>query len=388
MRRILVPERADWREKAEQSGFTFHTIEGRPYWDESAALSFSLREIEDDIEAPTAELEEMALAFVDRAIRDESILRRLAIPEAFFPSIAASWEKGERNLYGRFDFAYAGNGPAKLLEYNADTPTGLLETGYFQWLWLEEQVAAGVLPKGADQFNSLHERLVSAIAQLRNGERFHLHLAAMNASDEDRATIGYLAEIAGQAGMGTTMLDIAAIGLDETGRFVDEDKRYIDVLFKLYPWEWMLREDFGRAVPLSKTQFIEPLWKAVLSNKGVLPYLWAMAPGHPNLLPAYFEGDPRCAELAREHVRKPLYSREGANVTLVRDGAVQVHGEGPYGEEGYVIQAAAPLANLGGGHLVLGSWVVASQPAGMLVREDASPVTGDGARFLPHFIEP
>ena len=42
-----------------------------------------------------------------------------------------------------------------------------------------------------------------------------------------------------------------------------------------------------------------------------------MFPGHPNLLPAYFEDDPQAAELGNSYVRKPLYSREGANVTLV-----------------------------------------------------------------------
>jgi glutathionylspermidine synthase len=37
-------------------------------------------------------------------------------------------------LYGRFDLAYRGDGPPKLLEYNADTPTALFEAAVVQWI--------------------------------------------------------------------------------------------------------------------------------------------------------------------------------------------------------------------------------------------------------------
>ena len=64
-------------------------------------------------------------------------------------------------------------------------------------------------------------------------------------------------------------------------------------MFKLYPWEWLFREDFGASLAGSPTRWLEPPWKAILSNKGILPLLWAMFPRHPNLLPAFFEDDPR-----------------------------------------------------------------------------------------------
>ncbi len=45
--------------------------------------------------------------------------------------IAASWDRGDPSLYGRIDLFLRRLGPAKLLEYNADTPTALYETGVF-----------------------------------------------------------------------------------------------------------------------------------------------------------------------------------------------------------------------------------------------------------------
>lgn len=385
MRRLTLPERPDWRATAERMGFTFHTAEGEKYWDESAAFAFSLREIEEDIEAPCAELEEMCLAFAGDAVTSEEILASLGIPRDFWGAIHESWSRGDRNLYGRFDFAHDGKGPAKLLEYNADTPTALFETGVFQWVWLEEQMARGVLPQGSDQFNSVHEKLVEAFRNLRGGPGYRLHLACARDSVEDRGTVEYLRECATAAGLATSFLYMDEIGRARDGTFVDTANGEIDVLFKLYPWEWMFREEFGKSVIGSRTQFIEPIWKSMLSTKALLPHLWRMAPGHPNLVPAYFEGQEQ-ADLGADYVEKPIHSREGANIRLVRNGTVQAETDGPYAGL-RVRQKAVTIPDFGGGHVVIGAWMVASEPAGMLVREDKNPITGNLARFVPHFIE-
>lgn len=386
MRRLTLPERPDWRETADRMGFTFHTAEGTPYWDESAAYAFSLTEIEEAIEAPSAELEGMCLAFVGEAISSEAILTSLGIPRDYWDAIHQSWQRGDRNLYGRFDFAYAGNGPAKLLEYNADTPTALFETGVFQWLWLEEQMARGVLPAGSDQYNSVHEKLVEAFRNLRGGPSYRLHLASARDSAEDRGTVAYLEECATAAGLSTQFLTMDEIGRARDGTFLDLANQAIDVLFKLYPWEWMFQEEFGHSVIGSRTQFVEPIWKAVLSTKALLPHLWRMYQGHPNLLPAYFAGQEQ-ADLGTSYVEKPIHSREGANIRVIREGQAVSATDGPYSGP-LVRQKLVEIPDFGGGYPIVGAWMVASEPAGMLVREDRNPITGNLARFVPHVIEP
>ena len=248
-------------------------------------------------------------------------------------------------------------------------------------------IANGKLPKGADQFNSVHDKLIEAFRNFRNGRSYALHFTCVKDSEEDRGTVTYLEECAQQAGVTTRFLHVDEIGLTKDGKFVDLDNQPIETLFKLYPWEWMMREDFGRAIPKCGTQFIEPIWKALLSNKGLLPYLWKMAPKHPNLVPAYFQ-DEIGADLGASYVEKPLFSREGANIRLFERGRAVGDTDGPYGEEGFIRQQKIAIPDFGHGHVILGAWMVASQPAGMLVREDKSPITGNLARFLPHFIEP
>lgn len=388
MKRVAMTERSDWQIGAEACGFSVHTMDGRRYWDERHAYVFGLDEIETMIEDPTADLLSLCYRAVDEISKSPALMRRMAIPDDFHQAVARSWRNGDRDLYGRFDLAYDGTGPAKLFEFNADTPTSLFEAAVFQWYWLEDMKARGYLSGEADQFNSLHERLIKAF-ELLGGKETTFHFAGLLENAEDRMTLEYLADCATQAGCRAKLIEISDIGIDAADWMTDADDTRISTLFKLYPLEDMVREEFGTYLSTTPTRMIEPLWKLTLSNKGLMPVLWDLFPDHPNLLPSFFEDDPRVAELAGRQVVKPLLSREGANITLVDPATMTdpLQVEGPYGEEGKIVQALNLLPRFGDSWTLIGSWVVAGQPAGMGIREDDTPITGITARFVPHYID-
>ena len=382
MKRVRIDERSQWRARAAESGFRFHTIDGLPYWDETAYYAFTLRQIEQDIEDPSAELHAMAMELVDEVVRSEQLMDQLAIPPAFRDWIADSWRRGEPHLYGRLDFAYDGTGPAKLYELNYDTPTSLFEASFFQWQWLEDQRNQNRLPPHADQFNAIHEALVERFGQLSAQLPPPLYFSAVGNSEEDQGTVAYLRDCAAQAGLRGEAIAIEDIGLSEDGRFTALDDTVIGSLFKLYPLEDLMTESFGQALPTSGVQLLEPAWKAILSNKGVLPLLWQRHRGHPNLLAAEFDDG---SALPAGWVRKPLFSREGANVAMhLADGSWQ-ESEGPYNGPA-IRQAAHPLTSFDGGYPLVGSWIVGDQACGIGIREDDSRITRDSARFVPHAI--
>ena len=384
MRRIGIAERPNWRKSAEESGFAYHSIGGVPYWDETAYYAFTLRQIENDLEDASAEMHALAMEVVDRAVNDENVLTRLAIPQASWDTIRTSYRRGDPTLYGRFDFAYDGSGPAKLLEYNADTPTSLYEASCFQWSWLEELIANGALPSGTDQFNSIHDKLIAVIREIAQGRK--VHTTCLQDAEEDLGTVSYIGDCAALAGLETAYVPVEDIGLLQNGYFCDGAGEAILLLFKLYPWEWMMRDEYGAHLLKTGTAFMEPPWKTVLSNKGLLPLMWDLAPGHPNLLPAFFEDDPRKWELGKTFAKKPLYSREGANVTLVSGSTVIDSAGGKYGSEGHIRQALATIPCFDGNYPVIGSWIVGGEPAGIGIREDITPITKNDSRFLPHII--
>jgi glutathionylspermidine synthase len=379
MRRETRTPREDWKAKVERLGLTFHTLDGEPYWNENAAYRFTSDEIT-ELERVTNQLHEMCLAAVEQTIERRE-LGRLGIPERAHRVIAKAWEDDPPAIYGRFDLAYDGSAPPKLLEYNADTPTSLLEAAVIQWHWLQD-----VAPE-SDQFNSIWEGLVAKWHALKDEGLLpsgHVHFGCMD-SAEDLMTTAVLMDTAQEAGLRTSLMPMSEIGWDHVDcRFVDGRRRPIETFFKLYPWEWMLADEFGTKAlrTYGDVQWIEPIWKMVLSNKAILAILWEMYPEHPNLLRAYLDG-PRDLE---EYVRKPLLGREGANVAIHRQG--QTHERsGPYGEGAFVYQAFAPLPVFDGNHAVLGSWIIDGEARGIGVRESDGPITEDTARFVPHLFD-
>jgi glutathionylspermidine synthase len=374
VQRHEIPTRPDWQERVEADGLVYHSADGTPYWDESVCYELSSYDV-DTLEKATNELHARCLDAVEHVIEADRF-DELHIPPQARELVRASWDAEPPSLYGRFDLAFDGQDAPKLLEYNADTPTSLLEAAVIQWRWQQDAASS------RDQFNSIHERLLAGWRDLAP----HLpdrvvHFASVE-DVEDAMTVAYLRDVAGQAGLRTVQLRMEDLGWNPfTNEFRDLEEVPVRTLFKLYPWEWLVHEEFGAHIGVARTQWIEPAWKMVLSNKGILAILWELFPNHPNLLPSQLVPP----KSGIRHVKKPLLSREGANVEIVAEGRTEHASEDRgYGAEGYVYQAVAPVARLGGMTAVIGSWVIQGEAAGIGIRESDGPITDNLSRFVPH----
>ena len=373
MQRHPCQPRPDWRDQVERIGLTYHSHDDGPYWDESACYELTRAEV-DELEAAGNVLHHLCIDAAE-AVIENNWWPRLGIPETAVPAILRSWERDDFSLYGRFDLGYDGVTPPKLLEYNADTPTALVEASVAQWFWLQDT------RPDADQFNSIHERLIEA---WRRWTGQTIYFSSIKEHPEDEMTVLYLRDTCEQAGVKTRGVFIEDIGWDSRqSAFVDLDLQPIKHCFKLYPWEWLWHEEFGPHLAEEPVQFIEPARKMLLSNKGLLPILWELFPEHPNLLPAY----ELAAPLGSHYIRKPKLSREGSNAAWVEGGVVVEETGGDYGEEGHVYQALAALPNFGGNHPVFGIWMIDHEAGGLGVREDTRRITGNLSRFVPHYFK-
>ena len=372
MRRCEIEPRAAWRSRVESQGLIFHSVRDQLYWAEGTYYELAEWEV-DAIEAATRELERRCFEAVAHVI-ERRRYTVLGLDPLAIELVEKSWRRPQPALYGRMDLAVEAGVP-KLLEYNADTPTSLLECGVIQWSWLDDCF------RGADQANSIHDRLIETWRRLAPEVGNIVHFAYVDAAGrEDEMTVGYLRDTAEQAGLRTIGLPLDRVGWDiSRGALVDLTGTPIRSLFKLYPWEGLLLDELAPLLPRLELSWLEPAWKMILSNKAILPILWELFPGHPNLLPASRE------PLAGDWVRKPLFGREGSNVT-VRALGVDTTTPGPYDDRGYVYQAYAELGCHDGMRPVVGSWVIGGRPAGIGIRETATFVTDDTARFVPHRI--
>lgn len=410
MKRHKITPRKEWQGKAEEIGFTYHTC-GTPssdgegtYWDESVAYEFTMEEVE-EIEYATKECHQRCLEAVDKISHDTSLMRKIGIPDLFHSYIQKSWRDAEPSLYGRFDFAYTGEGDPKMLEYNADTPTMVIETALMQWYWLQD------VKPGLDQFNSLHEKLIDRFREIGYripiGQKFYF--AGYSDSLEEFQTCRYFQDLATQAGLVADFIDLGDVGWNG-GNFTDLKEVPMSYWFKLYPWEWMFMDDFGSHTTEANSGIVEPVWKAILSNKGFLPILHEMFPNHPNILPASFmefdlpmddwdwanfQEQATSQELEdfaagklnpASYVAKPMLSREGANIDFVEFGRATSKTSGRYNGP-RIFQKKAELFRDGDNRAVIGSWVVGNDPAGMIIRDHDRDIVLDTSKVVPHWIE-
>jgi len=369
----------NWQQRLEAIGFGYHSLGDVPFWVDD--YYYEIRNKDADlIYQATKDLWEMCLEAVDYIIKNKQydVFR---IPKFMIPHIEHSWEHDEPSIYGRFDFAYdAELKELKMLEFNADTPTSLFESGIVQWYWKNHY-----FPEITDQYNSIHEQLISSWKEIKPYLKGKiLHFSCTKETLEDLTNVEYLRDTAIQAGIETKLIYIDDIGW--TGSyFVDLEGEEIQSIFKLYPWEWMSREDFGVHIinDVHRAQWIEPSWKMLLSNKAILPILWELFPNHPNLLASYSK-EP--AHL-KHFVKKPILSREGANIEMYYDKEMIYATEGEYGEEGYIYQDLAVLHREETGFSIIGSWMIGQEPCGISFRESDMPITTDKSRFIPHIIK-
>lgn len=374
MLRSTTSPRPDWQRQVEELGLIWHTVGDRPYWDESVFYSFKTAEIE-TIENATTALYELFLKAGQHVI-DKNLLGSFGIPAWCHQAIRDAWDNEPAALnYGRFDLGYDGVNPPKLFEFNCDTPTSLLEAAVVQWDWKEKKFP------NLDQYTSLHDKL---IAKWRNIKPFvgMVHFAHIaDDAGEDSVTTTYMRDLAEQSGVKTSAILMEDIGWDGNV-FLDCDERPMENIYHLYPWEWLVNEEFGQHVisSIDRTLWIEPIWKMMWSNKAILPILWELNPNHPNLL------ESSRAPLTGDYVTKPLLAREGANVEIVINGEKVAVTDGDYGEEGMIYQRLYNLPGDGDHRPVIGAWIVDGEPAGMGIREDGL-ITSNTARFVPHVID-
>jgi glutathionylspermidine synthase len=383
MKRLKLSEseiRPDNEEQNEKIGFDYHTMDERPYWKEDSYYQFTSNQVS-VIEKATEDLHQKCFQAIQYII-DKNLFSKMGIDEKIASLIKKSWEKEEWSMFGRFDFYFDDKSKLKMFEYNADTPTSLLEASLAQWEWKNGISSVSQY----DQFNSIHEKLIDWWRSFKDKKNPGVvYFGTIKNNLEDYRNVEYVMDCAHQAG-----IEIKFIFLEDLGtngkEFYDLDDNKVDILFKLYPWEWLFREEISKdlinILENDSCQIIEPVWKMLLSNKAILAILWELFPRCPYLIPTHFDDHGML-----EYVKKPFLSREGQNIEIHTGGSNDIINNGHYASENNVYQALYKLPCFDGFYPVVGSWVVGELSAGMGIREDESIITANMSYFVSHIVK-
>lgn len=388
LQRVGRPILPSFKERLSEINMGYSTAKGSPYWSTDAAYVMTEKQVE-SIENAMANVHGMILDLIG-SIVTAGDYHLFSLRREMAQAVDASWRGGERALLGRFDLSFASDGTPKVLEYNADTPTGLFEAAIVQWEWYEGQAEANrPLFANTSQFNTINRSLIERWKHLDIKGRVDFTSTVIPgvggslAETPDELLVSqYLKDTAETAGLKTGEVRLTDVGWDSSERFfTDASDRKIKNLSKIYPWEWLEIDDYGECIPVAKTRFIEPAWKRLIADKRLLALLWDRHKGHPNLLQtSLLPGD-----MFGPAVSKPVMGRAGANITIPGQPVTP----GIYGSQIKIFQEFCPIPKFsserGDVFVTLGAWMVGDETCGVGVREDDGVVTGSSDSFAPHY---
>ncbi|ELJ8893544.1 glutathionylspermidine synthase family protein [Campylobacter upsaliensis] len=327
----------------ESIGFSWHTDEDGSDYLDNRFICVSKNEANAYYEAAN-ELYDMFIAAAQNVI-DNDRFDELGIPFNLIDAIKMSWENEVHwHLYGRFDFAGGLDGkPIKLIEFNADTPTSLFESAILQWATLKQNNLDEHL-----QFNSIYESLIDNFKRLitldESVEEFEEHyrgwkilFSSVAGNKEEELTTKLLAHIAKDVGFECDFAYVDEVEFGEEGIF--KNGVNYEYWFKLIPWEEIAIEEGELAMLLTqimrnqKAIILNPAYTLLFQSKGILKILWELYPNHPLLLESSYE-----PLQGKDFVRKPMFGREGANISIVKDDVKLQENIGPYGNNKMIYQ--------------------------------------------------
>jgi glutathionylspermidine synthase len=377
----------------ERVGFSWHTDNDGKEFISDRIVKISEVEALTFYEASN-ELYDMFVEAGDYVIEND-LLYEIGIPFNLQELVKLSWENDVHwHLYGRFDFAGGVDGvDLKLLEFNADTPTLLLDTAIIQWAILKKNNF-----DESKQFNNIHCSLVENFKRLvtleenidKFGEYYEgwkILFSCVRGFKEDENTTLYLKSIAEEAGFECEFAYIDEVEFDEEGIYYQN--REYEYLFKLIPWEDISIEEgelaslLTKIVKNQKAIILNPAYTLMFQSKAMLKVLWDLYPNHPLLLETSYE-----PLVGKKYVSKPIFGREGGNVKIFdENGKLVDNHDGEYENHKTIYQEFAKLNRDRENNYYQAGVFFAYEGCGLGFRTSKELILDDKSNFAGHLME-
>lgn len=314
----------------------------------------------------------------------------IGISDFLIPLIERTYTDYQRHphMLGRFDFAGGTNGvPIKLLEFNADTPFSIFEVSTVQYALAKFH---GLNPDER-QYNRLFEELQNFFAYLAAQIKNPSVLFTNAADGEDDLNTQLLMEAAAHVLPGD-YAHWTDVCIDGQRGFCTVNGEYIravyNVIVKMVPWDLLCIEDVHMARSICKTMtehpeivVCNPPYSAIYQSKGLLKIMYDLFPDSPYLLKTSFE------TLSGAHVRKPIWGREGNNITLYDKGAAPLSTPGFYADQKMIWQEKAEFATHEDKYYQAGVFISMDTPCGLGFRRSSSKIITTDDDLCGHIVE-
>jgi len=327
---------------------------------------------------------------------ENNLFHEIGIPFNLVDIIKQSWENDVHwHLYGRFDLAGGLDGkPIKLIEFNADTPTGLYERAIIQWAILKSNGMDEEL-----QFNTIAQaitnnfkRLLVLDGDIQEFQKYYdgwrILFSSISGNDEEEATVRFLQECAIEAGWNTKFEFLDNVGFDSDGGVFDENEESFEYWFKLFPWEDIALSEgelptiLTNIVQNQLSIILNPAYTLLFQSKGMLKILYDLFPDSPYLL----HTDTKPLK-DKKYVQKRVFGREGANITIYDENSNIIESEdGEYAEYNSIYQEFVEFNKDDSDSIYQAGVFFAYEGCGLGFRKSNSLIINNSSKFVGHVI--
>lgn len=387
--------------------FSWDWIDGNEYG--LAMIHYITPEFRKEIAYATEELGKIyAKTVVMVQQSPDSLLEMLGLPQAAFSAIRLPIIPEIPTLIGRFDFAATPQG-IKMLEFNADTPTSVVEAFYANGMACEF-FGAGDPNEGLElefplAFQSMFDRYQELGYETKN-----IIFSALDWHEEDKGTVQYLLKMSGLPGR-FVPLENLRVNNDELYALVEGEFQKVDIWYRLHALEKLAEEKDEGGYPTGehvldliarrKLAIINPPAAFIAQTKALQALIWGLheAKGffteheqsiiEQYMLPTYLE-NPFLGHEA--FVAKPIYGREGGAVSIFqKDGSlIEKDNDEFYWEQPMIYQKFVEMEEVESmtitgpykGRLLWGSFLINGK-AGAISARIGERITGNLSCFLP-----
>ena len=339
---------------------------------------------------------------------NNGLLRELGIPSPMFGAIRLPMMPGMPTLIGRFDFARTAAG-LKMLEFNADTPTGVVEA-----YCANGEVCRFFGRKNPNDGCAAH--ITEAFAQ---GVEVYKEIgypvdqvvfSALEWHTEDAGTVEYLKQQSGLKACFTPLKDLR-VYRDRLCMVMDREIVPVDVWHRLHPFCILSEEKDAEGYPTGahvldiiarkKLAVLNPPSALIAQTKALQALIWNLYEAREffnpaerevissYMLPTYLENR---FEGICPYVTKPILGREGGSVSIYDTDGTLLH-QSPdqsYQKQMMVFQKFVEMETITvetiegqrRGFPVWGSFLIGGKASAVNVRV-GDCITDDLAYFLP-----
>ncbi len=347
------------------------------------------------------------VSVVQRA--DNQLLKELGIPEPAFDAVRKPLIMDWPTAIGRFDFANTPQGP-KMLEFNSDTPTGVVESFYVNGRVCK---ALGYVDPNEGMDSHLTNTFSGMVS--RYGEEGwsteNIVFSALDTCEEDAGTTRYLMEKSGLSSRFVPLSSLAVQGDRLYACIPGHGYMHVDVLYRLHAIEILAGEKDDDGYPtgahllslMAKPGLvtINPPAALLSQTKALQALIWNLYEANTffhsderkiikkYMLPTYLENR---FQGKSPYVRKPFFGREGGAVSLFDENGELIarDQEKEYWNQPMIYQQMAQMEKvevetLQGpyqGELLWGTFLIGGKASAVIARVDQK-ITGNLSFFLP-----